>query len=113
MAGPWEDDQTEPAPGSGQHVAKPEHPWRKEATPVIPQWPLLYPQTPRLGTEPPFQDAMDTELTLTQTRGEGSQLMLGARLHLRAPGTPVECSLPPSEPIDRLPECESLVLADR
>ena len=84
-----------------------------ERTPEIPQWSLLYPQTPRLGTKPPFQDAMDTELTLTQTCGEGSQLMLGARLHLRAPRTPVKCSLPPSEPIDHLPECESLVLADR
>ena len=27
---------------------------------MIPQRPRLYPQTPRLGTEPPFQDAMDT-----------------------------------------------------
>ena len=53
--------QQRPLQGSGQYVAKPECALWKEATPLITRWSLLYPQTPHLGTKPPFQDPGDTQ----------------------------------------------------
>lgn len=95
--GPWEEDQAEAAPGSGQYVAEPECALRKAATPVITRWSLPYPQTPHLGTKPPFQDAVDTQNSCALRRTESipaSRWRPGCCV--TAHGLPLESQLPRS-----------------